>query len=443
MSATSTPDPVERVVAWHNSHPLALRIGRQHVVGLGWLALPFAAARAQGPDAAPAAGAVASLRERAMALAQPAVDAAMQPTARAPEVAEADRAKLIPAFSEDLMPPLRPRAIARFALDHGRREEPMDPRLPRRQAQVDARLVPPGNTVHWLYLPTAAVEDGARRQRVLIAAGAEAEVLGRRLIGRVRLAVIALVVGASALAVALLWQGWDHAASGAPAPTGAAFSASAAAASGAVPANLSAPPALVASAPAPLSSAGSAPSAIPPTTPSSGPASLPPPTSTAAPSLPDSVPPGKTESTATIRPRLDPELARAARAEAAALRAASAAGVATAPSAVAAPGKPAASSALASAASATTLPMSSSPSAAAGPIYALVARTTRSRAASAILLSAMTAEAGRDGKPPRAEVLSAEGGYRAGLWPFANREQAQRTQQRLREAGLETELVSF
>lgn len=410
MSATSTQDPVERVVAWHNSHPLALRIGRQHVVGLGWLALPFSAARAHGPDAAPSAGAAASLRERAMALAQPVVDAATQPTTRAPEVAEADRATLVPAFSEDLMPPLRPEAIARFALDHGRHEEPMDPRLPRRQAQVDARLVPPGNAVHWLYLPTAAVEDGARRQRVLIAAGTEAEVIGRRLIGRARLAVIALVVGASALALGLLWQGWGRGAAGASAPP---------------------------------SSAGSAPSPMPPPTPSSGPVSLPPPTSIAAPSFPDSVPPGKTESTTSIRPRLDPDLARAARVEAAALRAASAAGVTKSQPAVAAPGKPAASSAVASAASATALPNSPSPSAAAGPIYALVARTTRSRAASAILLSAMTAEAGRDGKPPRAEVLSAEGGYRAGLWPFINREQAQRTQKRLREAGLETELVSF
>ena len=76
-------------------------------------------------------------------------------------------------------------------------------------------------------------------------------------------------------------------------------------------------------------------------------------------------------------------------------------------------------------------------------MFALVARTTKSRAASAVLLSAMAGEAGRTGAPPRAEVLATEGGYRASLWPFNDRERALRTQQRLREAGLETVLVLF
>jgi hypothetical protein len=75
--------------------------------------------------------------------------------------------------------------------------------------------------------------------------------------------------------------------------------------------------------------------------------------------------------------------------------------------------------------------------------FALVARTTKSRAAAAVLLGALSAEAGRNGAPPRADVLPIEGGYRASLWPFGSREQALRTQQRLREAGLETDLVSF
>lgn len=76
-------------------------------------------------------------------------------------------------------------------------------------------------------------------------------------------------------------------------------------------------------------------------------------------------------------------------------------------------------------------------------MYALVARTTRSRAASEILLAAMAPESARAAGAPRAEVLPAEGGYRASLWPFATREAAEQAQRRLQSGGLATQLVEF
>ncbi|KPG00410.1 hypothetical protein IP87_02745, partial [beta proteobacterium AAP121] len=168
------------MVAWHNRHPLARRIGAAQVHGVGYVALPFtapapqpsapsaaqaaaeaiaaaaaaslpvltetaepAAALAAGeggaeiataPHHAPQAPATADaghhersrLRERVLARAREL--AALPPETQAQLLAEeqaaAVLATLAPAllkadFSEDFIDPLTPRQVARFALKHG------------------------------------------------------------------------------------------------------------------------------------------------------------------------------------------------------------------------------------------------------------------------------------------------------------------------------------
>ncbi|MDP3615184.1 MAG: hypothetical protein Q8R98_25355, partial [Rubrivivax sp.] len=126
------------VVDWHNRHPLARRITLAHVHSVGYVALPFAAdkpqaATAGGAGQADVAGASqadggdgASLRERAMARAQQ--QAAGQspdlPAPAPPPVPDAATAQVPapaaqPLFSENFIPPLRPKAVAAFAWQHG------------------------------------------------------------------------------------------------------------------------------------------------------------------------------------------------------------------------------------------------------------------------------------------------------------------------------------
>ena len=77
MNALHPTDLAAQVVAWHNRHPLARRIGAQHVHSMGYVVLPFfapgagaTAASAHVPSAAhsspstsgPTQGTGASLR---------------------------------------------------------------------------------------------------------------------------------------------------------------------------------------------------------------------------------------------------------------------------------------------------------------------------------------------------------------------------------------------
>lgn len=423
-----TPAPVASVVAWHNRHPLALRITAAQVRSPGWVSLPVvlrqgAAWATAESDSADGAVSGQTLRERAMARAHN----APQPQAAPPAVASPpDLAGAEAAFSEELLPPHRARELARFACRHGSSGELGASAQPRREATIDPRLVPDGRAVAWLHLQTAAIEVGERRARVLIGSGAPVAVLGKRLLSRARLG--AALGGVLALLAALaLWLVpgalpggvFSGRAAGVSTPAADMAKAPAGVASATVVPSVAAPPAApAASLPAAVASA--VPTAqAPATAPAPEPhvASKPLPTPLAEPPA--------APASSSIRPRLDPELAKAARREAQALRAASAAGLA------------------APAASAQRPADIQAQPGATGAAFALVARTTKSRAAAAVLLGAMAGEAGRNGAAPRAEVLAAEGGYRASLWPFGSREQALRVQQRLREAGLATELVSF
>ncbi len=164
------PAVAARLVAWHNRHPLACRIAAAQVHGIGYLALPF-------------------------------VDVAKNAQATAAETAPPAAAAALPAlqpdFSEDIVEPLRPRAVARFAA-HAGQVLPQPPGGgPTRQAQADGAH--PSRTTVMVYLLTAVIETGTRRSRVLLGSGPSAPVLGRRIWSTPRLAAVvalaALMVG--------------------------------------------------------------------------------------------------------------------------------------------------------------------------------------------------------------------------------------------------------
>lgn len=157
-------DPVvQRVVAWHNAHPLAWKIEPRHVVSVGHVWLPF-----EVPDARPA-----------------------KPGSRRGWKA---------AFSDNFIAPLRPRQVARWALKHGWQPEGGDASAGAvRAVDPDSRMR--DRPLETLWLATAAVELGATRRRVLIGHATDmrhAPVLGPR-VWRRRL-VAGVLAGSSAAA---------------------------------------------------------------------------------------------------------------------------------------------------------------------------------------------------------------------------------------------------
>lgn len=291
----------DRVVAWHNRHPLARRISAAQVHAIGYVALPFAAEAP--PPASPSAAETAAqaiaaaaatplpvltevaqaaaaetpnptegsrLRERALARARELGPEGL--AAQAEENAAALLATLAPAtlkadFSENFIDPLRPRQVARFALKHGRvlARAPLDG--PVREVRADGAHR--GRVPVRLYLLTAVIETDTRKSRVLLGLGSV--VLGRRIHSSPRLAALAAlgaglvgtplwllrpVAPATVLGVAAPAAGnaAEHAAG--PAASAAAPASAAAAAHGAetagppLPAAAHAPP-TAASAPAP------------------------------------------------------------------------------------------------------------------------------------------------------------------------------------------------
>ncbi|MDP2007649.1 MAG: SPOR domain-containing protein [Rubrivivax sp.] len=219
-----------RVVAWHNRHPLARRIGVAHVHAVGYVGLPFVGAvgvAAPTPASATVPAAVAgdgdgepidlgaleagtaeaalpeggSLRERAQARARQQAAAPGLPAAPADSPAHAlavapvddapppALATLQPDFSEDFIDPLRPRAVARFAARAGQvRPRPPDDG-PLRQVTPDGAH--PGRLPARVYLLTAVIETDTRKSRVLLGTGLAAPVLGQRIFSGARMAVLA------------------------------------------------------------------------------------------------------------------------------------------------------------------------------------------------------------------------------------------------------------
>lgn len=194
------------VVAWHNRHPLARRVGIQHVHSLGYVLLPFVDAdgvhtrAAPGGEPLPPEAMTGSLRERAMARAQlMAQGAAAQPD-DAPAT-PASPAHIRPAFDEDFLPPHSTKAVQRWAQRHAVVQTTPRGDVPVRKVRTQAGVA--GSEVLARWVLTAQVEVGHARTRVLVGAGERPAVLGRRLLGPFRLlAVLAL---AGALAAAAWW----------------------------------------------------------------------------------------------------------------------------------------------------------------------------------------------------------------------------------------------
>ncbi|RVU47571.1 SPOR domain-containing protein [Rubrivivax rivuli] len=284
---------VARVVAWHNRHPLARRIGAAQVHAVGYVSLPFtgpapqhtapsaaqaaaeaiaaaaatplpvlteaaepahALAEGQQAEAGPAAPPDAlghersRLRERVLARAREL--AALPPETQAQLLAEEQAAAVLatlapallkPDFSEDFIDPLTPRQVARFALKHGSVLARMPVDGPVRLVQADSllpgRKPEPGRVLARVLLLTAVVETDTRKSRVLLGSGLQPEVLGRRIHSTPRRAAV-LALGAGLVGLPL-WI-WRPAGLVLPAGAGAALPASAvatsaAAASAAVP----------------------------------------------------------------------------------------------------------------------------------------------------------------------------------------------------------------
>lgn len=264
-----------RVVAWHNRHPLARRIGVQHLQSIGYVALPFraAGARTVEPTLEPAPGPVAmpqgaTLRERAAARARqgaPQAAAASAPPAAGPD------GPLEAAFTENIVAPLPMARLLAWVRRHGSRA-PVPADAPLRR--VDAS----GGATAALHAMTALIDLDGRRRRVLVGVGEQPAVLGQRLLSPLRLgALVAALValGAGGAASWLLLPGAappvpaalpasapgsapapapasSHSAASAPAPAPAASGVAAAASEAAAPAAEAALPAAAVPASAPL-----------------------------------------------------------------------------------------------------------------------------------------------------------------------------------------------
>lgn len=158
-------------------------------------------------------------------------------------------------FSERFISQLSPRRIARFALKHGHREQPGEADWPQRAIAIDEGLMSKaarrglGSWPYEIYLMSAGVDAGASRTRILMAYDADyrLKVLGRRCLNPLALAVLAalllLFVGAPSL-----WLMGRQQAKEAPAAAASAPAASAAASVVAAPAGSAPPPATPASA---------------------------------------------------------------------------------------------------------------------------------------------------------------------------------------------------
>lgn len=405
-SQTMNPIPIDEVkalaVAWHNRHPLACRITPAHVHGVGVVLLPIFVSQAAVPSAsghltrndgsaAVSAGSNTNTTTGTNANAsKPRVLAWLQHWARRWRLPSA-------AFSEDFLPPLAPRAIARFAARHGSADKSDAGFIPIRLIAIDVAMHgPEGTTATTLAVQTAAIELGTRRERILLGSGRGGAALGRRIWSRARMATCTATILLSIAATSQIW----------PSPTGESMVSSPsrpiaattisplAGADAGLGDDSAKTPAVVAAASAPV---------------------------VAAPTIPTSsiVAPWPVN----IRPRIDADTARAAQREAAALR-------------------------LATHAKDSPLPVTQTLVAQGDRRYALVTRPTRSRLASEVMLGLMrtVAEKGRGNGisgGQQTEILPAAYGWRASWWPFTSRQQAQQAVAVLATVGLAAEVVEF
>jgi len=406
----------EQIVDWHNRHPLARRITAEDVHTIGVVALPFVRASAQAggfvePVLTDAVGfdelAASPPVSRAAVWLQRLKGLAGKLPGRAPRTQWR-------AFSEPFLPGPSLSRIEQFALAHGFAEPPAAPEdRPWRVIVIDERLAAAHSGWPFeLYLMTAGVDVGSGRTRVLAGRGIPSEILGRRLWDPRRLAAAAAAL--VLLAAAGAWMLWPHRAAppAPPAPSPAA-SAPVPAASAA-----SVAPEVAAVTPAPAEPASAAEAA-----------SAPPPEPAA--STPD------TDAPPDIRPRL---VERTDGQKRPPLRTDKPAEAPAPPVKTEAPPSPAASR------PAPPDPrlagMAKSPEQL---VVALVGPPGSKADAEALLKKMQDGLRGVHSNPQalQGEVIQTPEGWRATVWPFASREQAQLINATLVARGLKTKAVNF
>lgn len=438
----------EQIVDWHNRHPLARRIGVGDVHTIGVVALPFVRATAQeGGVVEPVlTDAVSAFDELAGSPPLSRWAAWRQRLRELPRRLGRPARTQWRAFSENFLPGLSAARIEGFALAHGFSEAPATPETrPWRVIVIDEALA--ARHSGWpfeIYLMSAGIDVGEARTRVLSGRGIPSQILGRRLWdpGRLALAGASLAV----LGAAAAWALWPSrpvvAVQDAPAAAASAASAAAvmppasAAAQAASGVEAPMPPASVIAPESTASAAWPLPTA-------SG--ALPTDAASAASSAAEEpeAPPRP-----DIRPRLVeradgrvlPPLRRGSGPTSAPPASAPLPAVVPAP-ATAAPERPAARRL-----DAPPDPRPPGPGeAAARTAVALVGPPGSKADAEALLRKMREGLAGVHGNPDalQADVLQTPEGWRATIWPFPSREQAQLINATLVARGLKTKAVNF
>ena len=467
MQTDRSDDVVARVVAWHNRHPLATRITANQVHSVGVVSLPFAVQGAvlqavadvpQAPDAGESTAPGVPVAEQATVdLSDAAVNAATPADVTVTTAAPADHAGPPPMpavlaqlpprparwnlparwraraawralFSEDFMAPLRPGRIASWAALHGVSKRPLEATAPQRDVVLDPARRRSADSAPEvpLFVLTAAIGVDDQRLRVLLAPEGTA-VLGQRHHSRPRmaalaggsLATLALLVGAG------LWQTQHRVQAAAP----AAATASAVVAQGASAPAASAPAAMAAASVPAAAPAASGPLADAPADHAQAPAEPPSQVATHAsthsPTVtdvvdaePQATAAEATPRTAGARPRrgrvdVPPLVAKLDDAQRHDLRLAGRA----------LRGEPA------------------------HPVHArawaLVTQPLSNRRQSERVAAQLHAVALLQPMPMRAELMQAEGGWRAVFWPFPTERDAEKVRLALADKGLRTQIVEF
>ncbi|MFX1677675.1 hypothetical protein PV762_00425 [Mitsuaria sp. CC2] len=428
-----TPDVVAwLLVNWHNKHPLARRLGIADVHTVGAVALPF---MAQALPKEP------SLEGGAAVEAPPAPAKRRLPWQR-----KSARPGPRPAWIDEFIPGLKTTAVAAMALDNGFTTAPDE--LPLRRVDIDERaLAAAANQAGaWpmeLVLLSAAFDAGPARRRVLV--GRRDQVLGQRALDPARLGVAGSI--AILLLVAAVWALWPSSkpseqALAAQAAAEAASAASAAAAARA--ASDAASQALATSAAAEAASAASATAAA--TQAASG-------ASAAASAPAEQAPTASAPASSaipSIRPSLHSGVGRAQRDTEQAAAAAAAADAVKAGSGRADDGKavdgkavdgkadgraeaamPGSSAADGSRVAVDETGLSSlmkrDPATPGAKVVALVGAPYKSKAEAEAALARMREMVGQTtgGTSPSGGVFQTKEGWRAAVWPFGSREEAQ------------------
>lgn len=501
-----------QVVAWHNKHPLAMRIEVDQIRGIGSVCVPlYGVDNAIGPSplssdpvgreqSEPSKGGL-----RAKATQQPPIadqtPATLEPSRPEGVTSLRERRNTArPAFDEDFIAPIRPGQIARFAARYGAEHDPFEGSAPTRYVPPAQQPASSASPVSSRYLRTVAIELPDRRVRLLVSASRwrRPVLLGPRLWSRPR-----CLAGASLIAsLLLLGVSTVHSLrqSGPEAQQMAEATSPPKSELGPVVSNLdsaSAPASVLprSSVAAVLAASAAQPSAsdllrLPETPTLAALGQRSPAVDGDRDPLPSTVAaaPSHTEvelrkgQPIDLRPRLSSDTAREARRISDALRDAAAqvaasttSGAASANQSGTPPILPPAPEHVArlttpppaqvdrlpfqgsasvpearvrSSSQVPTVPQAApqplSAVAQGSPSYALVARQTRSRAASELLLGLM-----RDSEVPagwpstRTDVIPAANGFRAGWFPFATREEAEAARDRLMRTGLPTEVIEF